>query len=64
MNDQNSGQDKLGNVEVMVEEKKRKPSENLTGDDVMDANGLIVREVSAAKVLGVEPEEFDRAWKK
>jgi hypothetical protein len=64
MKDQNSGQDKLGNVEVMVEEKKRKPSDNLTGDDVMDANGVIVKEVSLAKVLGVKPEEFHRGWKK
>jgi hypothetical protein len=64
MNDQNCGQDKLGNIEVMIEEKKRKSSDNLTGDDVMNANGVIVREVSAAKVEGVEPEEFDGAWKK
>jgi hypothetical protein len=64
MKDQNCGQDKLGNVEVMLKEKKSKSSENLTDDDVMDANGVIVRELSAAKVLGLEPEEFDREWKK
>jgi hypothetical protein len=64
MKDQNCGQDKLGNIEVMLEEKKRKSNDNLTGDDVMNVNGVIVREVSAAKVEGVDLEEFDGGWKK
>lgn len=64
MKDQKCAQDQLGDIEVMVEEKKRTTSDNLTGDDAVDGNGVIVKELSPAKVGGTEAGEFDGGWKK
>ena len=63
MDDGNCVEDKLGNIEVMIEEKKIAGSDCGTGAELVVGDEVIVKEPSPKKLNGEEELRFSHGWR-